>query len=97
MGTKLYEFSFLDKYSTPESDIMRLVEQDLVTQAELQGWAPNYSVLKNPKEVRHPDGSLEYFFSVYGELVSSLNEAPNKTTSSENSNPDEQAAKPAEL
>lgn len=98
MSIKLYEFSFLDKYSTSEGDIMRSVEQDLVAQAEIQGWAPNYSIRKNSNEIRHTDNSLEYFFTVYGELISSLDETQTEIISPKNAQPDEDmAAKPAEL
>jgi hypothetical protein len=97
MPSKIYEFNLLDKYNTPEGDIMRTVEQALVTEAGLQGWAPGYTYQQISKPAQKSTGEIEYEFSVYGEFGSSTGEGYSDQESSNQTQQNSSAAKPAEL
>lgn len=73
-GKKLYEFTFLDKHDIGNEEMIRLIEQELSKEAELQNWAPGYTFFKKPKEIRQSDGSIQYFFEVYGDWTDNENE-----------------------
>jgi hypothetical protein len=97
MPSKIYEFNLLDKYNTPEGDIMRTVEQNLVTEAGLQGWASGYTYQQVSKPTQKSTGEIEYAFVVYGEFVSSTGEDYSNHESSNQTQQNSSAAKPAEL
>lgn len=97
MPSKIYEFNLLDKYNTPEGDIMRIVEQTLDNEASLQGWAPGYTYQQALKPTQKSTGEVEYTFAVYGEFASSTGDGHNNQESSSQSQQNSSAAKPAEL
>jgi hypothetical protein len=97
MPSKIYEFNLLDKYNTPEGDIMRTVEQTLVTEAGLQGWAPGYTYQQTFKPIQKSTGEIEYSFAVFGDLAESTGDDHNYQESSKQSQQKPSAAKPAEL
>ncbi len=78
---KLYEFTFEDNTNLTESEVLSVLYEDLKVEAELQGWAPGYSILQCAKNEHLPGGIVKYHFEVNGDLLTEVNSGEEKKTS----------------
>ncbi len=97
MPAKLYEFSLVDKYNTPESDILRTVEQSLAAEAELQEWEPGYTYQQLAAPRKSTSDVTEYQFTVFGHFKSDIGSGFDSPTKESTNTADPAAAKQVDL
>lgn len=66
---KLYEFTYSDNQNLSETELLRRVEELLVKECELQGWAPGYIFRQCQKVQQVSSDEKSYEFEVIGKFL----------------------------
>ncbi|MEN9825129.1 MAG: hypothetical protein RI953_874 [Pseudomonadota bacterium] len=66
---KLYSFTVLDEFRSSPEEIYAHVQEILKQEASEQGWADDYKYdsCRDPEHL--PNGSVRYFFEVFGKYL----------------------------